>query len=79
MTVLASIPLATHHNLSGPIRGRFLAAQHKGNDVEIVLDDRRSFFVLFEEAHDLFRAIGPNLRGLVVIYDGRRVVVGRGN
>ena len=77
MSVLATIPVTNHRTLFQPLIGRIFATHHHGPDVEVVLEDRKSFSLLLDEARQLVFAIGPNLHDLIVVYDGHCVVVGR--
>lgn len=74
MSVLATIPVTNHHNLSRPLAGHIVALHSHGPDIEVVLEGRQSFSILFDEAQQLRGAGGSNLRDLLAIYDGHRVV-----
>ncbi len=75
LSTSAVIPLLTHHHLPAPIEGTLSSIVPHGLDVEITLDWRVRFSILLEEARELVRQAGPNLRGRHLSYDGRCLVV----
>lgn len=71
----AVIPLTLHHHLPSLIAGNLASIAHHGLDVEITLDTNARFTVQLDEAKDLVRVAGPNLRGRHISYDGSSIVV----
>lgn len=64
-----------HRHLLAPITGAIASIGYNGEDAEITLDSQARLSLSFEQAKELVRRAGPNLRGRHLSYDGDSIVV----